>query len=63
MVNCADSSLFAVNCIRLPIGTVTIKHSKSNKNDETYFLNFTDCSSYTYDCIVIFSDIFVACKY
>jgi len=46
MVNCADSSWFAGNRIRLPIGTVTLKHSKLIWNDETCFLNFTDCSSY-----------------
>jgi len=62
MVICADSSWFDGNLMRLPIGTVTLKHSKSIKNDETYLLNFTDCSSYTYYCTVIFSDTFVACN-
>jgi len=33
MVNCADSALFARNRIRPPIGTVTLRHSKSIKND------------------------------
>jgi len=63
MVNCADSSMFEGNCIRLPIGIETLKHSKSIKNDETYILNFTDSSSYTYYCTFIFSDTLVACKY
>jgi len=63
MVKCADSSLFAGNGIRLPIGTVILKHSKSNKNELTYLFDFTECSSYTYYCTVIFSDTFFACKY
>jgi len=63
MVNCADSSLFAGNRIRLPIGTVTLKHSKPIKSDETCLLNFTDCSSYTYCCTIIFSDTLVTCKF
>jgi len=60
MVNCTDSSLFAGNRIRLPIGTVALKHSRSNQNDETYLLNFTNCSSYAYYCTVIFTDALFA---
>jgi len=45
LANCADSSLFAGNRIRLPIGIVTLKLSKSNNNDETYN-RATDCIDY-----------------